>query len=275
MSGGDNIQWIDSLDDVRVASYRDLKDRELAARCGLFIVEGQWGVGRLLASGYTVESVLVTQRQLGQIVPLVPPGVDIYVAPAESVSRIVGFEFHCGVIACGRRRPPLRLDQAAELWAGKDELTLVVLPEVNSSENLGGLLRLSAGFGVDAVILGERCCDPFYRQAIRVSMGAVFHLNVVQCTNIAGDLQRLRERHGVQLAAAVLDETAQPLEHATRPPRFALLLGNEARGLCPEHINLCDRRVTIPMKLGTDSLNVTVAAGVFLYHFNQEKNKRG
>jgi TrmH family RNA methyltransferase len=50
---------------------------------------------------------------------------------------------------------------------------------------------------------------------------------------------------------------------------MALLLGGEAQGLSPEIVRACDRRVTIPMKLGTDSLNVAVAAGIFLYHFTR------
>ena len=48
------------------------------------------------------------------------------------------------------------------------------------------------------------------------------------------------------------------------------MFGNEAQGLDAAHVAACDRRVTIPMKLGTDSLNVSVATGIFLYHFTRE-----
>ena len=82
------------------------------------------------------------------------------------------------------------------------------------------------------------------------------------------DLKSLQSR-GVELIATVLDESAEPLGDVTPPARTAMLFGNEAQGLSPGHIALCDRRVTIPMKLGTDSLNVAVAAGVFLYHFTR------
>jgi tRNA G18 (ribose-2'-O)-methylase SpoU len=84
---------------------------------------------------------------------------------------------------------------------------------------------------------------------------------------MATDLRRLREQWGVQRVAAVADAAAEPLPGAARPGRFALLFGNEAQGLRREHLALCDRKVTIPMKPGTDSLNVAVAAAVFLYHF--------
>ena len=60
-----------------------------------------------------------------------------------------------------------------------------------------------------------------------------------------------------------------PWRRPSRPDRLALLFGNEAQGLDPSTIAACDRRITIPMKMGTDSLNVAVSAGVFLYHFTR------
>ena len=83
---------------------------------------------------------------------------------------------------------------------------------------------------------------------------------------MAGDLAELR-CHGYELAAAVLGDDAEPLPAAGRPRRLAVLFGNEAVGLSAADVAACDRRVTLPMRRGTDSLNVAVAAGIFLYHF--------
>ncbi|MDD4891084.1 MAG: RNA methyltransferase [Phycisphaerae bacterium] len=256
---------IQSLDDPRIAHYRNLKDRDLADDGDRFIAEGELVVRRLLADPLAAESVLLAEHQVAEIGPLVPVGVPVYVAPAEVVSRVVGFKFHSGVIAVGRRPAPPSLDDVTL----PERATVVILPEVANTENLGSLLRISAAFGVDAVVLGERCCDPYYRQSVRVSMGAVFNLRLVRSRDLSADLARLRQEFGVELIAAVLDESAEPLAGATRPQRIALLFGNEAQGLPPAIAAACDRRVTIPMKLGTDSLNVAVAAGIFLYHFTQ------
>ena len=73
----------------------------------------------------------------------------------------------------------------------------------------------------------------------------------------------------IELIATVLDPSSQPLAEARGSDRMALLFGGEAQGLSAEILRACDRRVTIPMKLGTDSLNVAVAAGIFLYHFTR------
>jgi len=265
----ERIERVESLDDPRVLAYRNLKDGDLARDGRWFIAEGERVVRRLLASDYVAESVLVSDRRADEIVPLVPQGTAVYVVPAKVADAIVGFKFHSGVIACGRRPARRTLAEVAPRWA--EAATLLVLPHTTSALNLGALLRIAAAFGVDAVILGEHTCDPFYRQSVRVSMGTIFRLTLVESRDLAADLGELAGRWEVEPAAAVLDDAAEPLAAAARPRRLAILLGNEDLGLAPEYLALCRRRITIPMKLGTDSLNVAVAAAVMLFHFTQER----
>ena len=82
---------------------------------------------------------------------------------------------------------------AGKHLAGKPRLTIVVCPDIANTENLGTLIRIAAGFGADAMVLGERSCNPFYRQSVRVSMGTVFSLPIVESKNILSDLRRLRK----------------------------------------------------------------------------------
>ena len=265
---------IESLHDPRIAPFLNLKERELAREGGRFIAEGELVVKRLLSSEFEVESVLLAPRRVEEIERLVKEGVPIYVGAAEMVNRIVGFKFHSGVMACGVRGQRLTLEEAAKGWADKP-LTLVVCPEVSNTDNMGSLIRISSAFGADAMILGEHSCDPYYRQSIRVSMGAVFRLPMVQSEDLMSDLRRLREQWGVELLATVLDERAEELAGARRGRRVAILFGNEAQGLRREHVEACDRKITIPMKPGTDSLNVSVAAGIVMYHFTQYAAEKG
>jgi tRNA G18 (ribose-2'-O)-methylase SpoU len=181
------------------------------------------------------------------------------------VNQIIGFKFHSGTMAIARRPRSPTID---EVIGDKPRVLIVVCPEIANTENLGSMIRIAAAFGADAMLIGERSCDPFFRQSVRVSMGAVFKLPIVRSRDIVTDLRSLRTR-GVELIATVLEELAEDLNGVTPPARMAILFGNEAQGLSREHVDLCDRQVTIPMKLGTDSLNVAVAAGVFLYHLTR------
>ena len=185
-------------------------------------------------------------------------------SPTAPVEPLVGFNFHRGILACGRRRPNAELADLAPL---DRRLTLAICPDVQDPENLGAILRISSGFGVDGVLVGRGSADPFSRRALRVSMGASLRLPIREATDLESDLRQLREQFAVQLAATLLDPTAEPLSSAARPDRFALLFGSEGHGLAPAIVALCNRRLTIPMHAGTDSLNVAVAAGIFLHHF--------
>jgi len=259
---------INSIDDPRIAPYRNLKDRELAREGGLFIAEGELVVRRLLRSDYPVESVLLGERRVNEIAPVLPTGIPVYLVPDSMVHQIIGYRFHSGMIAVGRRKPTLTLDQL--MSAPRERLTMVILPETATAQNLGALIRIAAAFGCDALVLGERSCDPFWRQAIRVSMGTIFSLPLVRSQNLLEDMARLRQAWGVELAATVLDEDAETLARAPRGPRLGILFGNEAQGLSPEYVRACDRRITIPMRTGIDSLNVAIAAGIFLHHFTRQ-----
>ena len=261
---------ITSIGDPRIAVYRNLKDRDLSREGGgRFIAEGELVVRRLLESDFACESVLLATRRVAEIAPLVPPHVPIFAGPAEVVHEVVGFKFHAGVMAVGVRKPSLAVEQLASTWGESDRVTLVVCPELSNTENLGSLIRIAAGFGATAMVLGRHCCDPFYRQSVRVSMGTIFRLPIVQSKDLLADLKMLRERWGVKTIATVCRHDAEPLAGAGRPGRVAILFGNEAQGLGADYVGECDRRVTIPMQLGTDSLNVSVAAGIVMYHFTQ------
>lgn len=258
---------INDLDDPRIAPYRNLKDRDLAKEGARFIAEGAHVVQRLLASDYRAESVLLAQRRVELIAHSVPRDVPVYELPESLVHDVVGYKFHSGVLACGIRNPSQSFEQAMSRLPQR--AMLMVCEEIANTENLGVLMRIAAGFGADAMILGPQSCDPFYRQAVRVSMGTVFKLNLYESKDLVADLTRMREEHQIESIATVLDESAEPLDQAKRHNRLALLFGNEAQGLSSGVIRACDRRVTIPMKLGTDSLNVAIAAGVCLYHFDR------
>ena len=260
---------IDSLDDPRVALYRNLKDRELERRGRHCIAEGEHLTRRLLASDFPVVSVMLAERRVAEMAPLVPDHVPAYVVSQELMNQIVGLKFHSGILACGRRKPRQTIDQT--IPRDKPNLTLVICPEIANVENIGTMIRIAAGFGADAMILGERCHDPFWRQSVRVSMGTIFRLPLVQSDDLLRDLRRLREEWGFELLATVLDESAEPLAGAKRGPKLGLVFGSEAQGLGREWIDACDRRVTIPMQHGTDSLNVAVSAGIFLYHFTMRE----
>jgi tRNA G18 (ribose-2'-O)-methylase SpoU len=263
---------IDNLDDERLKPYRSLKDKQLGRHRGRFIAESHKLIERMVASEYEAESFLISEKRIERLEPVLPAGADVYVVAHELMTRIAGFEIHTGALAVGFRKPTPSLGEiVGEVEGGK---TLLVCPQVKEAANLGALIRVSAAFGLGGLLLGPQCCDPFSRRALRVSMGTAFRLPIRQCEDLAADVAALRDEFGFTMYATVLDEEAESLKGVGRPEppakdRVGILMGNEVDGLDAGTATDADRRVTIPMSLGTDSLNVSVSAAVFLYHFHQ------
>jgi tRNA G18 (ribose-2'-O)-methylase SpoU len=213
-----------------------------------------------------VASVLAGERHVARIAARVPESVPLYVVPHRLLDLLVGFNFHQGVLGCGIRRPWPDLD---ELVAGMGErATVIVCPRLDNPENLGALIRLGDVFGVDALVAGPRCPDPLSRRVLRVSMGMALRLPLIASEEIERELARL-EALGFTTVATTVEPGAEPLDDFRRPERLALVFGSESAGLGPEWTARCQRRLTIPMQPGAESLNVAVAAGVILYHVSR------
>jgi rRNA methylases len=258
---------VHSIDDPRLAPYRALNERNLTRQSGLFIAEGDKVTERLIASRYPVASLLAEAAWAELLEPRLPPETPILVAQRKLLEATIGFNFHRGVLGCGRRLPSPTIDDIARQAA--PTATFLVCTDVHDPTNLGSVIRTAAAFGCTGLVLGSQCADPFSRRVLRVSMGAVLQLPMVESRNLAADLQSLHQA-GFTLAATVIDNAAEPLDTFQRPAKLALLLGSEGHGLTPQWLALCDRRITIPMQLGIDSLNVAAACAVFLYHCTRE-----
>lgn len=254
---------IHDVEDERIAVYRDLLSAKASRRCGLFVAEGRLLVERLVASAFPTHSFLVDERRLSLLDGLSEERL-VFVTPAKMIEEIIGFNFHRGVLACGYRQPQPTLNEVLERVP--TTAAVLVCVGIQDPTNLGSILRNAAAFGVNAVLLGGQCSDPLSRRVLRVSMGATLKLPLIESNDVAVDLNRLHDEYHSERFATVLDD-AEVLDETQRGDRIAILIGNEAHGLPKEIAEVCERRVTIPMQLGTDSLNAAVASGIMLHHF--------
>jgi tRNA G18 (ribose-2'-O)-methylase SpoU len=260
-------------DDPRIADYRELKERHLNSDGRRFVAESERVVRRLIASGWPIRSLLVTPPRLaalGDVLPAVEAlGCPVYVTGQGVMDGIAGFHVHRGCLAIGERPAAPAIPADARL--------IVALEDLVDVDNLGAIVRNAAAFGADALLLSPRCADPFYRKAIRVSLGSVFTLPIVRVApgGWPQEIVALRERRGFTAIALVLAAGAEPLGELAPPDRTVLLLGAEGPGLSAGAIAACDRRVTIPMSPAADSLNVATAAAIFLYHLTRASGNGG
>jgi tRNA G18 (ribose-2'-O)-methylase SpoU len=246
-----------------LAALSDLREKDLSSQ-GIMILEGRIVIQKAISRG--VEILLLVYSVESGAPWLSEEGLGFPVMRMEhaEICSLVGFKFHHGAVAVAKRpgimpaAPGLGFPSYLCLW------------NVTDPSNVGALLRSAAGLGVQAVLLGPGCADPFYRKALRASMGNSLSLPLFSC-----DAQGIRALgdSGVEFAAATLSEISLPLEvFASRRRRsrraaapLALVLGNEGFGLPAEVTSLCRSEVVIPMANDTDSLNVVVAGSILMY----------
>ncbi len=254
----DIISIPDAHDD-RLRLYRDVKDRDLTGREGLFMAEGKVVLERLFRSKTCrTISVLTTPERLKNLnISALADDLPVYVVTQATMDGVAGFPIHRGYLALGGYAPPQ--DLTGVLTNGK-RLRVLALSAIANTDNMGGLMRNAAAFGVDAVLLDDDCCDPLYRKAIRVSVGGVFEVPHFRVTDLVGALRT----YG--LAAYALSPSGRIDLDAVRPEeRSAFLFGAEGPGLAPEVMDAC-ATVRIDMSGGFDSLNVATTSGIVLYH---------
>ena len=260
------IERIERLDDTRIAAYRDVPDPELVRSRGLFIAEGRFVVRRVIEdSRWHVQSVLVSdaaRRSLQPALDAIAHRVPVYVCAAADFPGVTGYNIHRGCLALVKRPAALSPETLVETAR-----TIAVLEGLTNADNVGGIFRNAAAFGVDGVLLSPTCCDPFYRKAIRTSMASVLRVPFARADAWPEELLRLRA-DGFTIAALTPREPSETLTAFAadaRPERIALVVGTEGTGLTAAVEALADRRVRIPIADGVDSLNVAVAVGIALY----------
>lgn len=267
---------VSDVGDARLADYRHVPDPELLRRGEIFVAEGREVVRTLISrSPYAARSVLLTHTAFHALEDVLAPSLPalaVYLVPAGAIEALTGFNIHRGCLAIGERPPRRGLPELIQgLRSAGSSLPaasrLVVLEGVGNADNMGGIFRNAAAFGADAVVLGPGCCDPLYRKAIRVSMGASLRVPFAWADeDWPGSLDGLKGE-GFHVLALTPSPDAVDLARAAAdaPRRVALLAGSEGHGLTERALAASDLHVRIPMAPGTDSLNVATAVGIALH----------
>ena len=255
---------IDDPGDPRLAPYRDIRERDLVGCQGRFIAEGRVVLNVLFsARRFEAESVLLLENRVegsSDLLDAVPNNVPVYAAPAHVLDAIAGFHMHRGILAIGRRRPEERV---SDLLAALPHDALVVAPAgIANHDNMGAIFRNAAAFGADAVIMDPTCCDPLYRKAIRVSVGAALKVPFAVATSLDDLVGSLG---GADFDLIALSPQGDVDIADIRPGRRrALLLGSEGMGL-PASLLARLTSVRIPIASDFDSLNVAAASAIALH----------
>jgi tRNA G18 (ribose-2'-O)-methylase SpoU len=269
-----HVHSITTLDHPGIQPYLTMRWQQEHREQRIFVAEGEKVVRRLLESELEVVSLLLPQKWVENLQPLLArraeTDIHAFVAPKEALEQLAGYTMYQGVLAVGRIPPALTLAEA--LQCSTPPRLFAAVDGVANAENLGSLVRNCAAFGVQALLVSETCSSPWLRRAVRASMGTIYDLPVVEPVSLATTLRDLRLA-GVRCVAAHPHTDRRTLAQAELRGDCCLVFGSEGNGLSKEVLAACDEAVLVPMSKGVDSLNVGAAAAVFLYEAARQRGR--
>ncbi len=237
-----------------------------------FIIEGIRAVREFLEQGGKIKAAFYSQTLLDTpagmnlIRDLKKRKLPVRLTGKKEFKEISGTITPQGLLAVAEK-PEYKLQALL-----KREGVVLVLDRIQDPGNLGTIIRTAEASGAAGVILSSGSADPYNPKVVRASAGAVTCLPVLRNQPIREIIKRLKKR-GFRVYAATPGE-GKPYDRVRFASLTALLLGNEAKGIDRSILSLSDEKVSIPLYGKTESINVSVAAGILLYWIKQGLRKR-
>lgn len=242
----------------RVSEVRALRDAKGRRQQSRFAFEGPTLLAEAHRSGTAIEELYVTQAAYDAN-PLVrdldAAGTPTFLIDPRTAARLSDVATPTGVLAVSstRLRPVVEL-------TGVPEGVLLVLGDLNDPANAGALLRSADAFGAAGVAFGSLGVDPFHPKVVRAAMGALFRLRIARCE--PATLADAAAAGG--FAVLGLRPGGAPMDAFAWPPRCALVVGHERRGL-GRWEEVCEGFIGVPIAPRAESLNAAIAGSIALY----------
>ena len=243
----------------RLLSEKKIRDRE-----GLFAAEGFKLAEEAIKAGIDIEYALISldaREKFPETAELLEKSCTLYTVTNEVYQSISEQKSPQGIFIAGKI-----LDKSVNLDKILENDKILMLDCVQDSGNLGTMIRTAEALGVEGVILGEGCADPWSPKTLRASMGSIFRLPF--CTaSLSETVDRAKEKD-FTVYAAMLDGTAQRLGDFRFPQKTAVVIGNEGHGVDGKTAEKC-KKLYIPIK-GAESLNAAAAAAVICWEMTKD-----
>lgn len=253
------INTIASSSNALLKKIRGLQERNIREKTGLFLLEGMRPVEEAISRGLKLDNVVVSGTYLESSTEAINllKLAEISVTEDRIFKELHGTTSSCGIVATAAipRFAP------ADIFR-KPKALVVVCDSVQDPGNLGTIVRSAFAADAAGVVLTRGAVDAWGPKVVRSAVGALFQIPILTEYSPSDCLQLLSDH---EVPVWVCDAAAPVLYfQANLTGPVALVFGNEAKGICVEFMNGCTGSLRIPMREGSESLNVGVSAGIIL-----------
>lgn len=245
---------ITSFENEKIKNIIKLKEKKYRDSSNLFLIEGRNLVLEAYRAGIIHTLILVED----EIMPFKVETIYINKDLAKKLSEV---ENNQSVFAVCHKKE--------ENDNYKDKV--IILDKVQDPGNLGTIIRSAVAFNIDTIILGEETVDLYNPKVIRATQGMMFFVNIVR-GKIEEAIPKLKNNDLVIYGTSVENGINVKNLKMRDKNKFALIVGNEGKGVSKEILDLCDVNLKISMNKLVDSLNVGVATSILLYELSGDDN---
>lgn len=234
---------------------------------GAFIVEGFRLCEEAISSGLKVEAIFLAEHVVADenkynLEKYLHTDSEVYLLNDELFDYVSKTQNSQGILMIVEAKDTKNIATLKALLSDNENLSILVMENLQDPGNLGTILRTAYAFGYDAAITTGNSARINQEKVLRSAMGAVFHLPIFEIKE-TDKLIELLNSNGVNILAMTLEGVA--LKDYKKEKKISLWVGNEGNGLTNHLIESADTKITIPMPGGAESLNAAIAAAIALY----------
>lgn len=258
-----NEAVINSKQNKRIKQWRKLLTVKGRNQQGSYLIEGFHLIQEAVLHHQSILDWVMTpdyyERLKSEASPVLPSIAQITFVTEEVARALSATEQPQGIFAV------VALPKSDVSWTANGQRYLLI-DAVQDPGNLGTMIRTADAAGYDGVIIGEGTVDLYNDKVLRSTQGSLWHLEIVRM-NLKLAIQHLQDR-GISVLATALHREAKSYREVEQGEKIGLIVGNEGQGVAQQWIEMADKRVFIPMPGQAESLNVAIAAGILMFHFN-------
>lgn len=259
------MEIITSRSNRLIVDAAKLKNRKYREETGTFYFEGVKLFREALEKGIELLHVFATEERLP--LPTLPDHCTLHVVSRSVYEKLTDENAPEGIFCIARSID--RLHKTATIYNIKESGSRFMAVSVRDPGNLGTLMRSASAMGIDLLLLSDDCADLYNPRTIRGAMGALFSLPTLTLSDMTASIDALKA-DGYTVCAAALREDALDIRQLEVNAATCFVVGNEGHGLPDELIDRCTRTVIIPMRKGSESLNVASASTLLLWEMGQK-----
>jgi len=241
---------ITSVKNEKVKAWKKLHKRKGRMETKTFLIEGYHLLEEAYLSGWEINEIIVAENRELPIWSSGFPVIQVSENVLKEISQTITPQGVAAVIG---------MKEVHE----KEGNYFLLIDAIQDPGNLGTIIRTADAAGFDGVILGKGTVDLYNDKVIRATQGSIFHLPIIQ-GSLTEEIPALKQQ-GFAIWATALND-AQKYNEVSVSEKVAIIVGNEGAGVQEKLLYLADEKVTIPIYGKAESLNVSIAAGIFMYY---------